>query len=81
MSYMRSWKGAWLHNGTRGYRKLGLKDAQDFKERSHETARQDLLTLQTYHAKRLGGADSAPPPPSLFRVKRLVSYSFSVFSP
>ena len=22
---MRSWKGAWLRNGTRGYRKFGLK--------------------------------------------------------
>ena len=31
---------------------LVSKDARDFKEKSHETARQDLLALQTYRAKR-----------------------------
>ena len=42
---------------------LVSKDARDLKEKSHETARRDLLALQTYRAKRLGGgADSAPPP-------------------
>ena len=40
---------------------LVSKDARDFKEKSHETARRDLLALRTYRAKRLGGgADSAP---------------------
>ena len=40
---------------------LVSKDARDFKEKSHETARLDLLALRTYRVKRLGGAD--------FRVK------------
>ena len=34
---------------------LVLKDARDFKEKSHEMARRDLLALRTYRAKRLGG--------------------------
>ena len=38
---------------------LVSKDARDFKEKSHETARRDLLALRTYRAKR----HSAPPPP------------------
>ena len=46
---------------------LVSKDARDFKEKS-ETARRDLLALQTYRTKRLGGIPP-PPPPSLFRVK------------
>ena len=39
---------------------LVSKDARYFKEKSHETARQDLLALRTYRAKRRG-VDSAPP--------------------
>ena len=46
---------------------LVSKDARDFKEKSHETARRDLLALRTYRAKRLGGR--ILPPPSLYRVK------------
>ena len=54
---------------------LVSKDAQDFKEKSHETAQWDLHALQTYRAKRLGG--QILPPPSLFRVKALkMSYFF-----
>ena len=37
---------------------LVSKDARDFKEKSNETARRDLLALRTYRAKCLGG----PPP-------------------
>ena len=58
---------------------LVSKDARDFKEKSHETARRDLLALWTYRAKRLGGADS----PSLFRVKTtyLLTCLASIFMP
>ena len=41
---------------------LVSKDARDFKEKSHETARRDLLALRTYRVKCLGGAESAPHP-------------------
>ena len=44
---------------------LVSKDARDFKEKSHETARRDLLALQTYRVKRLGGIPPPPPPASL----------------
>ena len=43
---------------------LVSEEARDFKEKSHETVQRDLLALQTYRAKRLGGggADSVPQP-------------------
>ena len=66
---MHSWKGAWLRNGTRGYRKFGLKRCARLQRKSNETVRRDLLALRTYRAKCLGGADSPPPPASLFKVK------------
>ena len=34
---------------------LVSKDVRDFEEKSHETARRDLLALRTYRVKRLGG--------------------------
>ena len=43
---------------------LVSKDARDFKEKSHETARRDLLALRTYRAKRLGGQIAPPPHPA-----------------
>ena len=55
---MRSWKGAWLTAN------LVSKDARDFKEKSHETARRDLLALRTSRAKRGGGGGFRPPPPA-----------------
>ena len=46
---------------------LVSKDARDFKEKIHETARRDLLALRTYRAKRLGGRiPPRPPPPPAF---------------
>ena len=45
---------------------LVSKDARDLKEKSHETARRDLLALRTYRAKCLGEGGIRP---SLFRVK------------
>ena len=51
-----------VHEKGRGANMVS-KDARDFTEKSHETARRDLLALRTYRAKRLGFR------PSLFRVK------------
>ena len=50
---------------------LVSKDARDFKEKSHETARRDLLALQTYRAKRLGGGGFRPPP-AVLGLRRLI---------
>ena len=56
---------------------LVSKDAQDFKEKSHETARRDLLVLRTYRTKRLGGADSPPAFLGLSPLGLLLMYNFN----
>ena len=46
---------------------LVSKDARDFKEKSQETARRDLLYLSRETSR---GRIPPPPPPSLFRVNQ-----------
>ena len=55
---------------------LVSKDARDFKEKSHETARRDLLVLRTYRAKRLGGGFRLPPPPAFLGLIRALTLKF-----
>jgi len=48
--------------GYLGVANLVSKDARDFKEKSHETPRPQLLTSKIYRKKcRGGGANLAPP--------------------
>ena len=56
---------------------LVSKNARDFKEKSHETARRDLLALRIYHAKCLGGRN--PPPPAFLGL--IVPIVKSIISP
>ena len=58
---------------------LVSKDARDFKEKSHETARRDLLALRTCRAKCLGGANSAPPPPAFLGLSSIYSRNSKCF--
>ena len=54
----------WPRDRQSDFRKLGIKDAQDLKEKSHEKACRDLRRSRGSRGFRAGAVKLTPPPPS-----------------
>ena len=58
-----SWKGAWLRNSTRGYRKFGLKRCQRLQRKKSWNGAVRSTRIADLSRETSSGVDSAPPPP------------------
>ena len=74
---MHAWKGRGFVMVRAVTANLVSKDARDFKEKSHETARWDLLALRTYRAKCLGGGGVGRIRPPAFLGLRITNIGIS----